>query len=137
MKRINHLAVIVAVILHQAIGYFWYSPAPWAVARLTALGRPASDVNAVDPAALVVDIIGWLIASYVIAWLIARTGFTTAAKGAMLGALLWLGIAMPTLLPHYLFAGIKPVVTVIDAANVLVACLLTGAIVGGWRRKER
>ena len=109
---------------------------PWVNTRLEALGRPLTEASAVDPVALALDIVGWFLASYVIAWLVQKTGSDTAAKGALLGLVLWLGLAVPTLMPHYAFAGIKPVVTVIDLANVLVACVMTGAILAAWPKKS-
>src|SRR6185503_19308063 len=135
MKSINHVAIVVSVILHQILGFLWYSPAPWVNTRLEALGRPLTEASAVDPVALALDIVGWFLASYVIAWLVKKTGADTAAKGALLGLVLWLGLAVPTLVPHYAFAGVKPVVTVIDLANVLVACVMTGAILAAWPKK--
>ncbi|HVZ39447.1 MAG TPA: DUF1761 domain-containing protein [Candidatus Kapabacteria bacterium] len=132
MGKINHLAVLVSVVLHQALGFVWYSAAPWAAGRLAALGRPATDAAAVDPAGLAADIIGWIAASYVIAWLVRKANATTMAGGMLIGCVLWLGIGLPALVPHYIFAGIRPVVTVIDGANILVACLITGAIMGRW-----
>ncbi len=135
MKRFNHLAILVSVILHQILGFLWYSPAPWVPIRLQALGHPLSEAGTVDPVALIIDIIGWILASYLIAWLVEKTGADSATKGAMLGAGLWLGLAVPTLAPHYAFAGIQPIVTVIDLANVLVAALITGALLAAWRPK--
>lgn len=137
MNRVNHLAVLVSVVLHQLLGFVWYSAAPWAVARLEALGRPATDVNVVDPVGLASDIVGWIVASYVMAWAIEKSGSRGAMPGVRVGLVLWIGIAMPAVIPHYVFAGIRPMVTAIDAANLLVACVVTGAIVGGWRRTAR
>jgi hypothetical protein len=134
VKGINHLAIVVAVIAHQLLGFLWYSVAPFATTRLEALGKPPTDVNVVDSFALALDVIGWILASYVIAWLIVRLQARSAAQGAGLGFLLWLGLAVPTLVPHYAFAGLTPVVTVIDVLNVLVAAVLTGAILGAWRQ---
>ena len=73
MDRINHVAVIVAVIVHQVLGFLWYSVAPFAATRLEALGKSPEKRNAVDPAALAMDIAGWFLASYLIAWLIQKT----------------------------------------------------------------
>lgn len=50
--------------------------------------------------------------------------------GALFGVLLWLGVALPTLAPHYAFMSIDTLVLVVDSANVLVASIITGAILG-------
>ena len=54
----------------------------------------------------------------------------------MLGIVVWLGLMLPALLPHYAFIGLKPLVMAIDAADLLVASLMTGAILGAWRTKS-
>ncbi|MEW5985610.1 MAG: DUF1761 domain-containing protein [Chloroflexota bacterium] len=135
MKQFNHVAIIVSVILHQVLGFLWYTVAPWVPTRLTALGRPLTEASMVDPVALGQDIVGWILASYVIAWLIQKTHTTSAGQGVALGFMLWLGLAVPTLAPHYAFAHIPPIVTAIDLGNVLVAALITGALLAAWRKK--
>ncbi len=133
MKGINHLAVVVAVILHQVLGYLWYGVLfldPW----LSGLSRSRSEFDQSDPVPYVLDIAGWFLASYVMAWLIRKTDTDSPGKGAALGLVLWLGLALPTLIPHYAFAGLKPIVMVIDAANVLVACVMTGAILAAFQK---
>ena len=134
MKRLNHLAVLVAVIVHQVVGTLWYSRFAFVPARLVALGRPASDADVVDPAALGSDVVTWVIATYAMAWLAHRTGATTARKGAALGALLWL-VEIPALAPKLAFAGISPIVTGIDLGNLLLATLLNCTILGAWQKK--
>jgi hypothetical protein len=133
MKGVNHLAVVVAVILHQVLGYLWYGVLfldPW----LAGLSKSASGFDQSEPCPYILDIVGWSVASYVMAWLVRKTGADSPAKGAVLGAVLGLGLAVPALVPHYAFAGLKPIVMVIDAANVLVACVVTGTILAAWQK---
>src|SRR5437867_1898323 len=127
MRQINHLAVLVTVILHQVLGFLWYSPFLFVPARLAALGLPASEATAVDGAAIGLDAITWIVAAYVMAVLVQKTGATSAGKGAALGALLWL-IEIPAIAPKYAFAHIKPIVTVIDLGNLLLVTVLTCVI---------
>jgi len=68
------------------------------------------------------------------AWLVQRTSATTARKGATLGALLWL-VEIPALAPKLAFAGIAPIVSVIDLGNLLLATLLNCTILGAWQKK--
>ncbi len=134
MKQVNHLAVLATLILHQVLGTLWYSPYAFVGARLAALGRPASDASVVDPTALGMDVVTWLVATYAMAWLVQRTGATTLRKGAALGVLLWL-VEIPALAPKLAFAGISPTVTAIDLGNLLVVTVLTCAILGAWQKK--
>lgn len=133
MKGINRAAVFVAVVLHQVLGFLWYGvffAKPW----LDGLGKTLSDLNPNDPLPYILDVVGWIAASLVMAWLVVRLDIRSAGCGALLGFLLWLGLAVPALVPHYAFIGLKPVVMAIDASDLLVACLITGAILGVWRK---
>src|SRR5438046_1925949 len=91
MKGINHLAVVVAVILHQVLGFLWYGVLlfdPW----LAGLSKSRSEINQSDPVPYVLDILGWFLAAYTMAWLIRKTNADSPGKGALLGAVLWLGL---------------------------------------------
>jgi hypothetical protein len=136
MNRVNHLAVLAALVFHQLVGGLWYSVTPWALPRLEALGKPASEASRVDPGALGVDIVTWIVATYVLAWLFTRLEVTTVAAGAALAAVLWLGFEVSTLAPHYAFAGLKPIVTAVDLSANLVTTVAAGAILGGWRKRS-
>jgi hypothetical protein len=134
MKGINRSAVFLAVVLHQMLGYLWYGvffAKPW----LAGLDKLSSDIDTSAPLPYILDVVGWLVASLVMAWLVVRLDIRSARGGAMLGFVLWLGLAVPALLPHYAFIGLKPVVMAIDAADLLIACVMTGAILGAWRTK--
>lgn len=135
MKGINRTAVFVAVVLHQVLGYLWYGVL-FAGAWLKGLGPAAADIRPDAPLPYVLDVVGWLLASLLMAGLVVRLDIRSAAGGARLGLLLWLGLALPALLPHYAFIGLKPIVMAIDAGDLLVASLVTGAILGAWRMKE-
>lgn len=135
MRQINHLAVLVTVVLHQVLGFLWYSPFLFVPARLAALGLPASEATAVDGAAIGIDVITWIVASYVMAFLVLKTESNSAGKGAMLGALIFL-VEIPAIAPKYAFAHIKPIVTAIDLGNLFVVTLITCVILSVWRKKE-
>ena len=134
MNRFNHLAIVVSVVLHQALGFFWYSAAPWAGQRLEALGRPLSDLGAVDPVALGMDLIGWIVGSYVLAWLLGATETKGAMPGLLFGLVVWAGVALPAILPHYAFAGMPSTVTIIDLLNSLVAIVITTVLLASWQK---
>jgi hypothetical protein len=130
VKKPLLIAIILSVVLHQLLGYLWYAVLPFAGTRLAALGRPASEVSIVDPVALTADFVLWIVASVVLVTLASRSMTRTAGQGAMLGALLWMGVALPAIVPHYAFAHIPGSVSAIDAANSLVTLLISGAVIG-------
>jgi hypothetical protein len=134
MRGINHVAVVVAVVLHQVVGFLWYAVA---FAKQGLAGWKPEGVNEAAPSLIVLDVLGWLLAAYVVAWLVRETRRHSAAGGALLGALLWLGVAAPTLVPHYAFGGVPAAIIMVDAANALVGYVLTGAVIGGWPTKRQ
>ncbi len=134
MRGVNGVAVLVSVIAHQLLGFVWYGVLffdPW----LEGLGKQPVDIDQSNPLPYIIDIGGWFLASCVIGWLVRVVNARSALQGAMLGVVLWLGLALPTLVPHYAFAGVSPVVALIDAADVLVACMMTGAIFAVWPKR--
>lgn len=135
MTKHNHIAIVVAVILHQAIGFLWYSDFLFVNQWMAGLGKKASDFDMSNPAPFVVAIAGWFFASYFISWLVQRTQIQSFNQAIGLAVLLWVGVALPLLAPHYLFAGIHTSVLMIDAMNALVQLVVTCGLLAVWRKR--
>jgi hypothetical protein len=90
--RINYAAVVVSAVLYFALGAAWFTALskPWAQGA----GFTPEQIAAAKPQPLpfIGAFIANLVLAYVLAWLVARTGETNAARGAKLGALLWVGL---------------------------------------------
>ncbi|HYA31056.1 MAG TPA: DUF1761 domain-containing protein [Acidobacteriota bacterium] len=135
MIKHNHIAIVVAVILHQAIGFLWYSPYLFVNQWTAGLGIKPSDLDLANPAAFFADIVGWFFASYFISWLVQRTELSSFHQGLGMAVLLWVGVVLPLLAPHYLFAGLHVNVLLIDAMNGLVQLALTCGLLTLWRKR--
>ena len=135
MLKHNHIAIVVAVILHQVIGFLWYSPflflGPW----VQGLGKQVSELDMSNPAPFLADIVGWFFTCYFISWLVQRVPLTTFNQGLGFAILLWVGVAPPLLAPHYLFAGLHTNVLLVDAMNALVQLAVTCCLLTVWRRR--
>jgi hypothetical protein len=135
MLKHNHIAIIVAVILHQVIGFLWYSPFlflhPWAAG----LGKKVTDLDTANPAPFIADIVGWFFACYFISWLVQRVPVNTFKQGLGVAILLWTGVALPLLAPHYLFAGVHQDVLLIDAMNALVQLAAACCLLAVWKKR--
>jgi len=134
MVKHNHVAIIVAVVIHQVIGFLWYSPflflGPW----VQGLGKQVSELDMPNPAPFIADIVGWIFACYFISWLVQRLAVETFQQALGLSILLWVGVAVPLMAPHYLFAGLHTNVLMIDAMNALVQLAATCCLLAVWRR---
>lgn len=135
MLKHNHAAIIVAVILHQAIGFLWYSPLLFLFPWLAGLGKKVTDLDMSNPAPFVADIAGWFFACYYISWLVQRVPVNTFKQGLGVAILLWTGIAVPLLAPHYLFAGIHKDVLLIDAMNALAQLTVACCLLAVWKKR--
>ena len=135
MVKHNHIAIIVAVVIHQVIGFLWYSPflflGPW----VQGLGKQVSELDMPNPAPFLADIVGWFFACYFISWLVQRLAVETFQQALGLSILLWVGVAVPVMAPHYLFAGLHTNVLMIDAMNALVQLAATCCLLAVWRRR--
>jgi uncharacterized membrane protein YdcZ (DUF606 family) len=87
--------------------------------------------------AYVVAFLSNVVIAYVLAWLVFRTGEQTATRGLKLGALLWIGLVATTMGTEFVFEGRSLEIFVITAGYPLVGTLLMGAIVGGWKKKQK
>jgi len=134
MTKHNHLAIVAAVILHQVIGFLWYSPLLFLLPWVVGLGKRAGDLNLANPIPFFADIAGWFCASYFISWFEQHLEVRSVNQAIGLAVLLWGGVALPLLVPHYLFAGIGLVVLLIDAMNALVQLLATCLLLALWRK---
>jgi hypothetical protein len=132
--RINPIAVGLGGVLFWLIQAGWYTlfSRPW----LEGVGKTMTDLQQGSPAlpyviALACDVI----VAFVLAWVVASTGEQTAARGVTCGILLSLGLIATTLATNYTFEKRSLQFFLINAGCPLVALIVVGALVGGWKRK--
>ncbi len=137
--KTNYPAVFVAAIVYWLLGAVLYGTLfnkAWM--QLEAIPQAKIDAMKGSTAAipyLIAFLLGFIIA-FVLAQLCAWRNATTAAKGASLGVLLWLGIVAPVTYTTNMFE-MRPVnLFLINEGYVLVGLLLMGAIVGAWTKKS-
>jgi Protein of unknown function (DUF1761) len=132
--KLNYPAIIVAGIVYWLVQAVWYTvlSAQWIV---------ASGVNPADSpkgAAMALPFAGSFICDIIVAWALAwvltRTGRTTALAGAVSGAALSIGFLATGLLTNYLFEGRPRALFYINAGCALVGMAVAGAIVGAWQK---
>ncbi len=133
MGRINHLAVLVTVVLQQAIGFVWYhygfGPAWMAGVGITAdRMQPTATV-------FVVAIVAAFLFSYTVAWLLRMTRSDSWFDGFKIGLVLAFAVAGGAIATHYGFLSIRPIVAAIDIGRELVGGAVTGLVLGIWRKR--
>lgn len=131
---INFLAVLVTGIVLFVLGGLWYSPVLFGKKWLTLVEKPEADLRrAGTPVNYVLVFVAELITAWVLAQAISWAGATDAVSGAVVGFLLWLGLAGATTFMTYTFSARPRALWLIDTAYTLVAFIIGGAILALWR----
>jgi hypothetical protein len=133
--KVNYLAVIVSAVAYWLLGALWYGvlfSRPWmALEHMTM--QQAQSVN-LALAYSVTFALNVLIA-FVLAHLCTWRNANTAARGAAVGVLLWVGIVGPITLTTYTFE-LRPLeLFAINEIYPLAGLCLMGAILGAWTKK--
>ena len=134
--RPNYVAVLVAAIAYWLLGAVWYGVLfgkQWmALENITP--EQASSINPVAP--YVISFILNLVIAFVLAQLCAWRNANTAARGAALGILMWIGFLGPVTYTTYMYEMRPKQLFAINEFYVLVGMCLMGAILGAWPKKQ-
>lgn len=138
MTRINHPAVLASAALYWILGGAWYAlfTAPFVrLMRWTPedLARVESESHAKElAAAFAVS----LLTAYVLAHFVRLAGARSAAGGAKVGLLAFVGFVLTTNLSSVLFESRPLGLYLINNGYHLICFLLMGALLAAWRRQE-
>ena len=136
--RINHLAVLAAVVLQQAIGFGWYHARGLGDIWLGGLGITREQMQPTATSFVVAIVTGFLFA-YTVAWLIQRTRSEGWFGGLRIGLVLAFAVGGSAVAMHYAFlaaaGAVQPVVAAIDIGHDLLAGAATGVLLGAWRKR--
>jgi hypothetical protein len=133
MKGINWIAVILAVVLVQVLGFLWYGPLFGAMWRSLDPSAPAS--TAMDA-----KMAGGVAASLVLvtgmAWAYGRLGVAGLMDGLKTALVLCITFALTMVAMDFFYGG-KPLMLMwLNGGYELVAFLLIGACLGALPAKD-
>ncbi len=144
---INWLAVLVAAIVIFVLGGLWYSPVLFARRWIALQGRTEEQVRAQAASAnMPLLYVGAAVTSLLIAFTLALIlghiardpamaqpdGGISAAHGAMIGFVSWLGFVASTSYATASFSGKPKQLWLIDTGYNLVCFVLAGIILAVW-----
>jgi hypothetical protein len=130
----NVLAVLVSAVASFLIGWVWFMIV-FKEPYIRGLNKTAEEL-AKGPTAvpsLLLQFAGNLVMAFVLAWFIGRVGDRTVFGGMQVGFFAWLGFIAAVLGPYYAFQAYPFSFFLINAGYPLVALLLMGAVLGGWK----
>lgn len=129
-RNINWIAVIITVVVLEALGFLWYGPmlgAAWTDAYTDFVGREPDMSNVVVTQSL--GVVNTLILVLGLGWVFARMGISALA-GIGAAAAVWFFFNFTTMAIDYLYMGFPPNLVVINMGYQLVSYLVAGAILG-------
>jgi hypothetical protein len=133
--KTNYPAIVVSAVVYWILGALWFGvifSRPWmALEHVTE--EQARSVNPILP--YVVSFLLNLLIAFVLAQLCLWRGATTAARGAALGVLLWIGFVGPITYTTYMYEMRPWQLFAINEFYPLVGLCLMGAILGAWTKK--
>lgn len=136
LKGINWLAVAIAVVLLEALGFVYYGyvvTAPWTAAYQASLGRAPDMSNAA--VTQTIGIVVTLILVTGLAWALKR--FALTGRDAVMAALaLWFFFDFSTMAVDYVYMGMSLTLVGINMGYQLLSYLIAGAVLGFMRARK-
>jgi hypothetical protein len=137
--KANHAAVILAAVLFFVLGAVWYTvlAIPW----LAGIGKSIEQISREHGDSRLHFIVGFvsiLVMCYTLDWIMRRASVPpTAGSGALYGTVASLGLIGAAMALNYGFEARGVSLWIINAAYVLVGLAMSGAIIGGWKKRVR
>jgi len=133
--KTNYPAVLVAAIGYWIMGALWFGvlfAKQWMTLEHVS-DEQARSINPVLP--YVVSFVLNLLIAFVLAQLCLWRNATTAARGAALGVLLWIGFVGPITYTTYMYEMRPWQLFAINQFYPLAGLCVMGAILGAWTKK--
>ena len=133
--KTNYAAVAVSAVVYWLLGAVWYGflfSKPWmALEQMTA--EKAASMNPLLP--YIITLALNLLVAFVLAQICIWRNANTAARGAAVGILLWIGFIGPVNYTTYMYE-MRPIkLFAINEFYSLVGLFLMGLILGAWTKK--
>ena len=134
--RIHHLAIWILVVIHQFVGFGWYSL--FGETWLNLHAKEATDIERTHNwSAYAFAVLTAIIVNYALAWLISRMHAHTAVAGLRIALFCWFCFLFVEFATIGLFSAFETnpwPLTLIDMGRPFVAWSITGLVLGAWRK---
>lgn len=134
--KTNYGAVAVSAVAYWMLGALWYGvlfSSRWMALEGITLEQ-AKRVNPVLP--YVITLVLNVLIAFVLAQVCLWRNANTAARGAAVGVLLWIGIVGPIVFTTYMYEMRSKELFAINEFYPLVGLCLMGVILGAWTKSK-
>jgi hypothetical protein len=129
---INWLAILAAVIIKQALGALWFSPALFGLPWCKLTGVSEAEIKAGLAKAPIPDVIGSALMAFVLVHAVHYAGAHNWAQGAAVGFFNWLGFVAVATLGSVTFERRPLQLYLINNGFLLLALVLMGVVLAVW-----
>jgi hypothetical protein len=129
---INWVAVVVAIVAFQVLGFLWYG-ALFGKMWLAGMGKTQEDISGGAGAAIVTGIISSAIAAVALALLLTLGDDPDVALGVTLGAIAGIGFIASSMVTTAAYEEKNQTVLWLGIGYQLVGMMIMGAILGAWQ----
>ena len=133
--KTNYAAVVVSAVVYWLLGAVWYGflfNKPWLeLEQMTA--EKAASMNPLLP--YIITFVLNLLIAFVLAQICTWRNANTAARGAAVGILLWIGFIGPVNYMTFMYEMRPMKLFAINEFYSLVGLFLMGLILGAWTKK--
>ncbi len=127
---VNWLLVVIAVVVHQVLGFLWYGPL-FGAAWMRAMGTTKEQIQerGMSPAPFIIAGVGSLLSAIALALLLSLVDDAELTDGLVMGLLAGIGFAAPTTATADAYQDCNPTVTWLYIAYQVVGFAIMGAII--------
>lgn len=132
---INYFAVVAGAVSAMLLGYLWYGPLfgkKW-MALMGISKESMSSMGASAKRGYILQMVGALVLSYVLAHFVEIAGVSSIADGVTLGLWAWLGFMAPVMVGSVAWEGKPWMLFVINAGYQLINVLIIVSILTLWQ----
>ncbi len=130
---VNWLAVIVATLAYFALGSVWYTDALFGKQWRAATGQEMGESGRPEPAALVVNFIGWFVVALALALIAHGIGAETFVDGLVLGLVASIGFVGTNRVVTSMYEGRNAALMRINAPYTILGYVIMGVILAMWK----
>ncbi len=129
--QVNWVAVVLGAVFSMLLGFLWYGPL-FGKLWLRSIGKKQEELSS-NAGMYVFAFLGALVSAYVLAVLVGALGITAWWRGAVLGAIVSVGIGSMAALVNGIFHRIPGVAWLLFAVYQLVLNAAEGLVFAVWR----
>ena len=136
LRSLNYLAIIVGIIINQAIGAAWYGA--WGKPWMAEVGLTQEDMEAMKGTArqwypYVIAIVSALVFTLALALLIQGMGTENVVDGLILGLLASVGFILTSYATTYSFEGRSLKLFLINSGYPVTSYAIIGVLLAVWQ----